>query len=174
MASGITNLSEHSSLSVPEPNMLRTATPVSCWAPRLPTSSGIFHLCLTFWLGQVGLLQGHFQVLDHGTTVQPSLHLEFCSHYWAFGSCDQHKDHLLATRYSTIMDFFDLRGHKLCGSYIKDILCQVGLGVTLQGSEGVSLAKCGGAGLGGCGSWGGGGVSLGTQPFRSSRAAASP
>ncbi|XP_002914235.2 HHIP-like protein 2 [Ailuropoda melanoleuca] len=104
--------------------MLRTATPVSCWAPRLPTSSGIFHLCLTFWLGQVGLLQGHFQVLDHGTTVQPSLHLEFCSHYWAFGSCDQHKDHLLATRYSTIMDFFDLRGHKLCGSYIKDILCQ--------------------------------------------------
>lgn len=178
VASGGTNLSKHSSLSVPEPKMLRTATPgggLSCWAPRLPTSSGIFHLCLTFWLGQVGLLQGHSQCLDHGPPFQPSPPLEFCSHYEAFGRCDQHKDYLLATRYSVVMDFFDLRGHKLCGSYIKDILCQVGLGVTLQGSEGASLAKCGGAGLGGCGSWGGGGgVSLGIQPFRGSRAAASP
>uniref|UniRef100_A0A452VCJ0 HHIP like 2 n=1 Tax=Ursus maritimus TaxID=29073 RepID=A0A452VCJ0_URSMA len=107
--------------------MLRTATPgggLSCWAPRLPTSSGIFHLCLTFWLGQVGLLQGHSQCLDHGPPFQPSPPLEFCSHYEAFGRCDQHKDYLLATRYSVVMDFFDLRGHKLCGSYIKDILCQ--------------------------------------------------
>lgn len=139
--------------------MLRTSTPggaLSSWALRLPASSGIFHLCLTFWLGQMSLLQGHPQCLDYGPPFQPPVHLEFCSDYESFGCCDQHKDRRLAARYKDIMDYFDLRGHELCGGYIKDILCQVGLSETPYGSEGASLAKCG------CwawwrGSWGEGG-----------------
>lgn len=144
------NLSKHSGRSLSEPKMLRTSIPgggLSCWALRLPTSSGIFHLCLTFWLGQVGLLQGHPQCLDYGPPFQPPLHLEFCSAYESFGCCDQDRDRRLAARYRDIMDYFDLGGHELCGGYIKDILCQVGLSVTLQGSEGPSLAKCGVLGL---------------------------
>ncbi|XP_025783631.1 HHIP-like protein 2 [Puma concolor] len=101
--------------------MLRTSIPR---APSLPTSSGIFHLCLTFLLGQVGLLQGHPQCLDYGPPFQPLLHLEFCSDYESFGCCDQQKDHRLAARYRVIMDYLDLKGHELCGGYIKDILCQ--------------------------------------------------
>ncbi|GAB5583709.1 HHIP-like protein 2 [Prionailurus iriomotensis] len=101
--------------------MLRTSI---ARAPSLPTSSGIFHLCLTFLLGQVGLLQGHPQCLDYGPPFQPLLHLEFCSDYESFGCCDQQKDHRLAARYRVIMDYLDLKGHELCGGYIKDILCQ--------------------------------------------------
>ncbi|XP_064132953.1 HHIP-like protein 2 isoform X1 [Loxodonta africana] len=93
-------------------------------APWLPVSSRIFCLCVTLLLGQVGLLQGHPQCLDYGPPFKPQVHLEFCSDYEAFGCCDQSKDHRIASRYWDIMDYFDLRGHELCGGYIKDILCQ--------------------------------------------------
>ncbi|ELV10026.1 HHIP-like protein 2 [Tupaia chinensis] len=73
---------------------------------------------------KVGLLQGHPQCLDYGPPFQPPLHLEFCSDYESFGCCDQHKDERIAARYWDIMDYFDLKGHELCGGYIKDILCQ--------------------------------------------------
>lgn len=142
------NLSQHSSLRLPKPRMLRTSI---ARAPSLPTSSGIFHLCLTFLLGQVGLLQGHPQCLDYGPPFQPLLHLEFCSDYESFGCCDQQKDHRLAARYRVIMDYLDLKGHELCGGYIKDILCQVGLSLTPQRSEGGRLSEVQGAGLGGVG-----------------------
>ncbi|ERE72735.1 HHIP-like protein 2 [Cricetulus griseus] len=75
-------------------------------------------------LGWVGLLQGHPQCLDYGPPFRPPLHLEFCSDYDSFGCCDQRKDHRIAARYWDIMNFFDLKGHELCGGYIKDILCQ--------------------------------------------------
>uniref|UniRef100_A0A2K6SEV9 HHIP like 2 n=1 Tax=Saimiri boliviensis boliviensis TaxID=39432 RepID=A0A2K6SEV9_SAIBB len=107
--------------------MLRTTTPsvhggLRCWAPWL--SSGILCLCLTFLLGQVGLLQGHPQCLDYGPPFRPLLHLEFCSDYESFGCCDQDKDRRIAARYWDIMEYFDLKRHELCGDYIKDILCQ--------------------------------------------------
>uniref|UniRef100_A0A2K5C4C4 HHIP like 2 n=1 Tax=Aotus nancymaae TaxID=37293 RepID=A0A2K5C4C4_AOTNA len=107
--------------------MLRTSTPslrggLRYWAPWL--SSGILCLCLTFLLGQVGLLQGHPQCLDYGPPFRPLLHLEFCSDYESFGCCDQHKDRRIAARYWDIMEYFDLKRHELCGDYIKDILCQ--------------------------------------------------
>ncbi|XP_038205371.1 HHIP-like protein 2 [Arvicola amphibius] len=86
-------------------------------------SPGIFYLGLTF-LGWVGLLQGHPQCLDYRPPFRPPLHLEFCSDYNSFGCCDQRKDHRIAARYWDIMNYFDLRGHELCGGYIKDILCQ--------------------------------------------------
>ncbi|MEJ1270512.1 hedgehog interacting protein-like 2 [Cricetulus griseus] len=75
-------------------------------------------------LGWVGLLQRHPQCLDYGPPFRPPLHLEFCSDYDSFGCCDQRKDHRIAARYWDIMNFFDLKGHELCGGYIKDILCQ--------------------------------------------------
>ncbi|XP_035301149.1 HHIP-like protein 2 [Cricetulus griseus] len=69
-------------------------------------------------------LKGHPQCLDYGPPFRPPLHLEFCSDYDSFGCCDQRKDHRIAARYWDIMNFFDLKGHELCGGYIKDILCQ--------------------------------------------------
>lgn len=97
-------------------------------------SPGFFYLGLTF-LGWVGLLQGHPQCLDYGPPFRPPLHLEFCSDYNSFGCCDQRKDHRIAARYWDIMNYFDLKGHELCGGYIKDILCQVGLSIILRGGE---------------------------------------
>ncbi|XP_029414871.1 HHIP-like protein 2 [Nannospalax galili] len=87
-------------------------------------SPGIFYLCLTFLLGQVGLLQGHPQCLDYGPPFRPSLHLSFCSDYESFGCCNHRKDQRIAARYWDIMNYFDQKGHELCGGYIKDILCQ--------------------------------------------------
>ncbi|KAB1258672.1 HHIP-like protein 2 [Camelus dromedarius] len=107
--------------------MLRRSIPRSGWSQRAPwllTSSRIFYLCLTVLWGQVGLLQGHPQCLDYGPPFRPLLHLEFCSDYESFGCCDQRKDHRIAARYWDIMEYFDLKGHELCGGYIKDILCQ--------------------------------------------------
>lgn len=124
--------------------MLRKPSPR---ARRLPTSSGIFHFWLAFLSGQVGLLRGHPQCLDFGPPFQPPLHLDFCSDYESFGCCDQRKDHRLAARYRDIMDYLDLGAHELCGGYIKDILCQVGLSLTPQGCEGGGLADCGVLGL---------------------------
>ncbi|XP_076729268.1 HHIP-like protein 2 [Callospermophilus lateralis] len=86
-------------------------------------SPGTVCLCLTF-VGQMGLLQGHPQCLDYGPPFRPPLHLEFCSDYESFGCCDQRKDNRIAARYWDIMNYFDLKGHELCGGYIKDILCQ--------------------------------------------------
>ncbi|RMC12354.1 hypothetical protein DUI87_09869 [Hirundo rustica rustica] len=54
----------------------------------------------------------------------PSLPLEFCSAYENFGRCDQERDNSIAAQYWDIMDYMDPQGHKLCGTYIKDILCQ--------------------------------------------------
>lgn len=102
---------------------------------------GVFHLGLAFLLGWVGLLQGHPQCLDYGPPFRPPLHLEFCSDYDSFGCCDRRKDHRIAARYRDIMNYFDLKGHELCGGYIKDILCQVGLSVILRGGEGANLEK---------------------------------
>lgn len=102
-------------------------------------SPGIF--CLVFLLGWVGLLQGHPQCLDYGPPFRPPQHLDFCSDYDSFGCCNQRKDRRIAARYWDIMSYFDLKGHELCGGYIKDILCQVGLSVILGGGEGASLEK---------------------------------
>ncbi|ELR50580.1 HHIP-like protein 2, partial [Bos mutus] len=107
--------------------MLRRSIPRggwSRWTPRLLTSPRIFCLSLIVLLGQVGLLQGHPQCLDYRPPFQPLQHLEFCSDYESFGCCDQRKDHRIAARYWDIMEYFDLKGHELCGGYIKDILCQ--------------------------------------------------
>ncbi|EGV92521.1 HHIP-like protein 2 [Cricetulus griseus] len=72
----------------------------------------------------ISVLKRHPQCLDYGPPFRPPLHLEFCSDYDSFGCCDQRKDHRIAARYWDIMNFFDLKGHELCGGYIKDILCQ--------------------------------------------------
>ncbi|NXT82588.1 HIPL2 protein, partial [Zapornia atra] len=75
-------------------------------------------LCLT------GSLLGHPQCLDYGPPFQPPFHLEFCSAYEKFGCCDQERDNSIAAKYWDIMDHIDPWGRKLCGRYIKDILCQ--------------------------------------------------
>ncbi|XP_006029250.2 HHIP-like protein 2 isoform X3 [Alligator sinensis] len=67
---------------------------------------------------------GHPQCLDYGPPFQPPLHLEFCSAYEKFGCCDQEKDNSIAAKYWEIMDYISPQGHRLCGRYIKDILCQ--------------------------------------------------
>lgn len=141
-------------------------------APWLRTSSGIFCLCLTFWLDQVGLLQGHPQCLDYGPPFRPLFHLEFCSDYKSFGCCDHSKDLRIAARYWDIMDYFDLKGHELCGSYIKDILCQVGLRVARNpaGSRGAGLGTPQGFRGAWPVAWLLGEGSLGTQPSGNSPA----
>ncbi|KAM9706438.1 HHIP-like protein 2 [Dama dama] len=107
--------------------MLRRSIPRGGWSWRTPwllTSPRIFCLSLIVLLGLVGLLQGHPQCLDYRPPFQPLQHLQFCSDYESFGCCDQRKDHRIAARYWDIMEYFDLKGHELCGGYIKDILCQ--------------------------------------------------
>uniref|UniRef100_A0A8D0FRE8 HHIP like 2 n=1 Tax=Strix occidentalis caurina TaxID=311401 RepID=A0A8D0FRE8_STROC len=86
-------------------------------------SSGVSFFCLSL-LCLIGSLLGHPQCLDYGPPFQPPFHLEFCSAYENFGCCDQERDNSIAAKYWDIMDYIDPRGHKLCGTYIKDILCQ--------------------------------------------------
>uniref|UniRef100_A0A8D2LJT0 HHIP like 2 n=1 Tax=Varanus komodoensis TaxID=61221 RepID=A0A8D2LJT0_VARKO len=82
-------------------------------------------ICVAFvLLCQFGVLLGHPQCLDYGPPFQPPFHLEFCSAYETFGCCDQDKDNTIAAKYWEIMDYIDPHAHKLCGGYIKDILCQ--------------------------------------------------
>ncbi|NWI57705.1 HIPL2 protein, partial [Calyptomena viridis] len=112
---------------------LKKPTPkeVNIWSQtgRSSSSSGVSfscpHVCLClFLLCLVGSLLGHPQCLDYGPPFQPRFHLEFCSAYENFGCCDQERDNSIAAKYWDIMDYIDPRGHKMCGTYIKDILCQ--------------------------------------------------
>ncbi|NXW45877.1 HIPL2 protein, partial [Nyctiprogne leucopyga] len=104
---------------------------VNVWpcAVRSSSSSGVafscpcVFLCLSF-LCLIGNVLGHPQCLDYGPPFQPPFHLEFCSTYENFGCCDQERDNSIAAKYWDIMDYIDPRGHKRCGTYIKDILCQ--------------------------------------------------
>ncbi|NXT11182.1 HIPL2 protein, partial [Prunella fulvescens] len=89
---------------------------VSFPCPRLCVC--LFLFCLT------GALLGHPQCLDYGPPFQPPLPLEFCSAYENFGCCDLKRDNSIAKKYWDIMDYMGPQGHKLCGTYIKDILCQ--------------------------------------------------
>ncbi|XP_028580421.2 HHIP-like protein 2 [Podarcis muralis] len=106
---------------------VRKATVSSCKSNRAGISfhslnflTGVFFMLL----GQSGPLLGHPQCLDYGPPFQPPFHLEFCSAYETFGCCDQDKDNTIAAKYWEVMDYIDPQAHKLCGGYIKDILCQ--------------------------------------------------
>ncbi|CAM9864167.1 unnamed protein product [Bubo scandiacus] len=102
-----------------------TLKEVNVWpcTGRSSSSSGVSFFCLSL-LCLIGSLLGHPQCLDYGPPFQPPFHLEFCSAYENFGCCDQERDNSIAAKYWDIMDYIDPRGHKLCGTYIKDILCQ--------------------------------------------------
>ncbi|XP_074673956.1 HHIP-like protein 2 isoform X3 [Strix aluco] len=102
-----------------------TRKEVNVWpcTGRSSSSSGVSFFCLSL-LCLIGSLLGHPQCLDYGPPFQPPFHLEFCSAYENFGCCDQERDNSIAAKYWDIMDYIDPRGHKLCGMYIKDILCQ--------------------------------------------------
>lgn len=97
---------------------------------RSSSSSGVSLSCphVLLYLSLLCLINcllAHPQCLDYGPPFQPPFHLEFCSAYENFGCCDQERDNSIAAKYWDIMDYIDPRGHKLCGTYIKDILCQV-------------------------------------------------
>ncbi|NWW60939.1 HIPL2 protein, partial [Ifrita kowaldi] len=100
----------------PQARKSRSSSGVSFPRPRVCVCLSL--LCLT------GSLLGHPQCLDYGPPFQPPLPLEFCSAYENFGCCDQERDNSIAAKYWDIMDYMDPQGHKLCGTYIKDILCQ--------------------------------------------------
>ncbi|XP_043923297.1 HHIP-like protein 1 [Protopterus annectens] len=76
-------------------------------------------LALTPWL-----VSGHPQCLDYKPPFQPSEPLSFCTDYSAFGCCDSHIDKLIARRFYYIMDYFDQSAVRICGKYIKNIICQ--------------------------------------------------
>ncbi|KAM7062024.1 LOW QUALITY PROTEIN: HHIP-like protein 2 [Acridotheres tristis] len=104
---------------------------VNAWpqAGKSSSSSGVSFpcprvVCLSL-LCLTGTLLGHPQCLGYGPPFQPPLPLEFCSAYENFGCCDQERDNSIAVKYWDIMDM-DPQGYELCGTYIKDILCQVG------------------------------------------------
>lgn len=110
-----------------------TLKEVNAWpqAGKSRSSSGVSfpcpHVCVCLsLLCLTGSLLGHPQCLDYGPPFQPPLPLEFCSAYENFGCCDQKRDNSIAAKYWDIMDYMDPQGHKLCGTHIKDILCQVG------------------------------------------------
>uniref|UniRef100_A0A8C5MZ10 HHIP like 2 n=1 Tax=Leptobrachium leishanense TaxID=445787 RepID=A0A8C5MZ10_9ANUR len=96
------------------------------WVSLICQPCAISSLLIHFFLlvSKAGVGLGHPQCLDYGPPFKPAFHLEFCSQYDSFGCCDQHKDNIIAEKYWTIMDNFDLQGHELCGGYIKDIVCQ--------------------------------------------------
>ncbi|NXJ60315.1 HIPL2 protein, partial [Rostratula benghalensis] len=96
---------------------------------RSISSSGVSFSCpwvflFTSLLCLLGSLLGHPQCLDYRPPFQPRSGLEFCSAYENFSCCDRERDNSIATKYWDIMDYVDPLGHKLCGTYIKDILCQ--------------------------------------------------
>ncbi|XP_061221050.1 HHIP-like protein 2 [Neopsephotus bourkii] len=96
---------------------------------RSSSSSGVSFFCphVLLYLSVlcfINCLLAHPQCLDYGPPFQPPFHLEFCSAYENFGCCDQERDNSIAAKYWDIMDYIDPQGHKLCGTYIKDILCQ--------------------------------------------------
>ncbi|OCT79440.1 HHIP-like protein 2 [Xenopus laevis] len=106
--------------------------PNSQWVSvRFPSCrTGMHMISVSLWLVfcsfifKAGVLMGHPQCLDYGPPFKPLVHLEFCSQYETFGCCDQDKDNVIAEKYWSIMDYFDLNGYHTCGGYIKDILCQ--------------------------------------------------
>ncbi|NXM39429.1 HIPL2 protein, partial [Gymnorhina tibicen] len=100
----------------PQAGKGRSSSGVSFCCPHVCVCLSL--LCLT------GCLRGHPQCLDYGPPFQPALPLKFCSAYENFGCCDQERDNSIAAKYWDIMDYMDPQGHKLCGTYIKDILCQ--------------------------------------------------
>ncbi|NXN53682.1 HIPL2 protein, partial [Rynchops niger] len=108
--------------------MLKEANVWPCTGKSISSSGVSFScphafLCLSL-LCLTGSLLGHPQCLDYGPPFQPPVHLEFCSAYENFGCCDQERDNSVAAKYWDIMDYIEPRGRKLCGTYIKDILCQ--------------------------------------------------
>lgn len=121
------HISDASGLSNPSEDQL-TFGPAKNSNFRISTYSSYSLLYFSFvLLCQAGLLLGHPQCLDYGPPFQPPFHLEFCSAYEKFGCCDQDKDNIIAAKYWEIMDYIDPHAHKLCGGFIKDILCQVRL-----------------------------------------------
>ncbi|XP_061482423.1 HHIP-like protein 2 isoform X2 [Rhineura floridana] len=107
------------------PEKKTTVSSLKSNGPWISCSSLNFLIGVSFIvLGQGKLLLGHPQCLDYGPPFQPPFHLEFCSAYETFGCCDQDKDNTIAARYWEIMDYIDPQAHKLCGGYIKDIVCQ--------------------------------------------------
>lgn len=107
---------------------------VNAWpqaGKRNSSSSGVSFSCphesvCPSLLYLTGTLLEHPQCLDYGPPFQPPLPLEFCSAHENFGCCDQERENSIAAKYWDIMDYMDPQGHTLCGTYIKDILCQVG------------------------------------------------
>ncbi|XP_041258355.1 LOW QUALITY PROTEIN: HHIP-like protein 2 [Onychostruthus taczanowskii] len=104
---------------------------VNAWpqARTCGSSSGISfpcpHVCICLFLFCLtGTLLGHPQCLDYGPPFPPPLPLEFCSTYENFGCCNQERENSIAAKYWDIMNYMDPQGHKLCGTYIKDTLCQ--------------------------------------------------
>ncbi|CAN8203223.1 unnamed protein product [Coccothraustes coccothraustes] len=95
-------------------------------AAAAPAFLFLAHVCVCLFLFcLMSTLLGQPQCLDYGLLYQPPLPLEFCSTYENFGCCDQERDNSIAAKYWDIMDYIDPQGHELCGTYIKDILCQV-------------------------------------------------
>ncbi|XP_053329117.1 HHIP-like protein 1 [Spea bombifrons] len=68
--------------------------------------------------------KGHPQCLDYKPPFQPPKPLTFCSMYSSFGCCDAAQDEAIASRFHYVSEFLDHTGVAVCGSYIRDILCQ--------------------------------------------------
>ncbi|XP_070805326.1 HHIP-like protein 2 [Pituophis catenifer annectens] len=100
-------------------------TTLSLQSSRISLRASNFFICISILLlHHAAVLLGHPQCLDYGPPFQPPFHLEFCSAYETFGCCEQEKDNHIAAKYWDIMDYIDPQAQKLCGGFIKDILCQ--------------------------------------------------
>ncbi|KAL7987389.1 hypothetical protein Chor_006308 [Crotalus horridus] len=100
-------------------------TTLSLHSSRISLHASYFLICISILLlHHAVVLLGHPQCLDYGPPFQPPFHLEFCSAYETFGCCEQEKDNHIAAKYWNIMDYIDPQAQKLCGGFIKDILCQ--------------------------------------------------
>ncbi|XP_013908701.1 PREDICTED: HHIP-like protein 2 [Thamnophis sirtalis] len=103
----------------------REKTTLSLHSSRISLCATYFLICISILLlHHAAVVLGHPQCLDYGPPFQPPFHLEFCSAYETFGCCEQEKDNHIAAKYWDIMDYIDPQAQKLCGGFIKDILCQ--------------------------------------------------
>ncbi|OCT77570.1 hypothetical protein XELAEV_18028662mg [Xenopus laevis] len=108
----------------PPPNSERVSVRFPGCRTGMHMISVSLRLVFCSFIFKAGVLLGHPQCLDYGPPFKPLVHLEFCSEYETFGCCDQDRDNVIAEKYWSIMDYFDLNNYHICGGYIKDILCQ--------------------------------------------------
>lgn len=117
--------------------LLRTAAGPNS-PKKVPSAAEIMLIISVMFSVTIQPASAHPQCLDFEPPFKPQWHLEFCSQYEEFGCCDQRTDNVIAERYWDIIEQLETAGYDLCEDMLKEIMCQVGLLLSLY----VSLLRC--------------------------------